>query len=473
MKMSMVFFGAIAVVCAFAYANEGRLYTQTQREGGVVEVVDGKKEKLAVLGGAHAKRLPDESCDVLVVGGGTAGIAAAGQAARAGANVVLLEQGFQVGGNMTSGMVDIPGLFFAEGRQIISGFGWETVSNSMVLAGIAFPAIGRWRELPHWELQHTVNAPLWVAVCEEMLRTAGVTIRYHSSPAALARTNGVWRVRVHAGGDVRTVTAKEIVDCTGAGTVAAMAGAELMDAKERSPGTYRYKLSNVPPRTEWNVPAMQRAYAAAIAEGSLKAGDTRERIFGFASFPGLLTNYIETRGEGTDARGEANMAGRAAMLRLYRFLKRQPGFGKIEIVSAAAETGVRETTRVRGDYVVTGEDYAAARAWDDSLSYAYYPIDLHATASGVKTTQLKPGLVPSVPYRALLPKGVDHMLMAGRCLSADRTAMSAIRVQASCMATGQAAGVAAALAARKGCPPRALPAREIKAALRAGGCIVP
>ncbi len=430
---------------------------------------------MALLGAscARAGRLPDESCDVLVIGGGAAGIAAAGQAGRAGAQVILLEQGFQVGGNMTTGNVDYPGLFFAYGEQVIDGFGWETVSNSIALAGIPFPPVHKWRELRHSQIQHRINAPLWVAICEEKLKAAGVTIRYYSSPAELVRTNGVWQVRVYAGGDVRMVTAKEIVDCTGSGAVAALAGAEMMDAAVRSPGTYRYSLKNIPPRKQWDVPALQKAYAAALADGSLKDGDTRERIFGFTHFTGLLTNYIDTRGTGTDGRGDVSMAGRAAMLRLYRFLKRQPGFEKIELVAAAAETGVRETTRVKGDYVVTGDDYVSGKVWPDSLCYVFYPVDMHSKEGGVKPQYLREGVKPTIPYRALIVKGIDHLLVAGRCLSADRVAMSAIRVQAACMATGQAAGEAAALAAKKGCSPCALSPDEIKAGLRARGCIVP
>ncbi|MGN0852700.1 MAG: FAD-dependent oxidoreductase [Kiritimatiellia bacterium] len=420
-----------------------------------------------------AGRLPDETCDVLVVGGGAAGVSAAGAAARAGAKTLLLEQGFQVGGNMTTGHVDYPGLFFAYGEQVVAGFGWETVSNAIVTAGGRFPPVEKWRELRHSQIQHRINVPIWVAICEEMLRTAGVKIRYYSSPAAVSYVNGAWMVRVHSGGDTRTVTAHEIVDCTGGGAVAALAGAELMDADERSPGTFRYSVKNIPPKSQWNVPAMKAAYRQALADGTLKEGDTRESIFGFTHFAGLLTNYIETRGEGTDGRGDVNQAGRAAMLRLFRFLRRQPGFERIELVAAAAETGVRETTRVKGDYVITGEDYVSGRVWPDSLCHVFYPVDLHSKAGGVKPQYLKEGVKPTVPLGALTAKGVDHLLMAGRCLSADRTAMSAIRVQAACMATGQAAGVTAALAARKGLSPRALPIAEIKSALRAQGCIVP
>ena len=219
---------------------------------------------------------------------------------------------------------------------------------------------------------------------------------------------------------------------------------------------------------------MQAAYRAALADGSLVEGDTRDPVFGFTHFAALLTNYVPDADDSdADARTRTNLEGRRRMLRLFRFLKRQKGFEKIVLESCAAETGVRETTRVAGDYVLTGDDYVSGRVFPDSLCYSFYPIDLHSTEGGVQPKPLEPGVKPTVPYRCLLPKGVDHVLVAGRCFSADRVAMSAARVQATCMATGQAAGEAAALAAKRGVAPRDLPAGDIKAGLRARGCIVP
>lgn len=423
--------------------------------------------------GAGARTLPSEDYDVVVVGAGAAGIAAAGESGRAGAKTLLLEQGFQVGGNMTSGGVDYPGLFYAYGQPVITGFGWETVSNAIATAGGKFPPVEKWRELRHSQIQHRISIPIWVATCEEMLRAAGVTIRYYSSPAALARVDGCWHMKVYSGGDDRLIRVKEIVDCTGAGTAAALAGAELMREDERSPGAFRFTMTGLPPRKAWNVSALQAAYKAALADGSLREGDTRDSIFGFTHFTGLLTNYIDTKGEGTDGRGYVNQEGRASMLRLYRFLKKQPGFEQIQIGACAAEVGVRETARVKGEYVVTIDDYVTGRCWNDSLCYVFYPVDLHTKEKGVDPKYLPIGVKPTIPLRALLAKGVDHVLMAGRCLSADRMAMSAIRVQAACMATGQAAGEVAAQAALTNRSPRAVPLDEIKSGLRARGCTVP
>ena len=109
----------------------------------------------------------------------------------------------------------------------------------------------------------------------------------------------------------------------------------------------------------------------------------------------------------------------------------------------------------------------------DALCYAFYPVDLHDKRTGIRPAHLAEGVVATVPLRALVPKGAKNLLVAGRCVSSDRGANSGLRVEAACMAMGQAAGAAAACAARRGCTPLEVPLAEIKATLRAQGAIVP
>lgn len=161
------------------------------------------------------------------------------------------------------------------------------------------------------------------------------------------------------------------------------------------------------------------------------------------------------------------------MLRLYRFLRRQPGMENLRLGTVSAEVGVRETWRVEGDYVISHEDYVSGRKFNDAVCYAYYPVDLHSVGEGVKPRQLPEGVVPTVPFRALCVKGVSNMLVAGRCVSADRLAASGLRVQGACMAMGQVAGQAAALAAAKGCDVRKLSLDMLRLSLKDSGAIVP
>jgi hypothetical protein len=185
-------------------------------------------------------------------------------------------------------------------------------------------------------------------------------------------------------------------------------------------------------------------------------------------------NYV-VDADSSDAkkRTQTNMRARASMLRVLRFLRRQPGMEKIRLGVVSAEVGVRETWRVVGDYVITCEDYVSGRVFDDSVCYAYYPVDLHSVESGVTPKQLKEGVVPTVPFRALCAEGVPNLLVAGRCVSADRLAASGLRVQGACMAMGQVTGQAAAMAARMKCDVRKIDMEKLKSALSDSGAIVP
>lgn len=123
------------------------------------------------------------------------------------------------------------------------------------------------------------------------------------------------------------------------------------------------------------------------------------------------------------------------------------------------ETGFRESYRIQGETLITVNDYTSGRLFEDAISYAFYPVDLH-TKSGVKPKPLKRGKVPTIPLRALIPKSSKNIIVAGRCVSSDRLANSGLRVQASCMGMGQAAGVAAALAAKSGTTPLDVPLKK-------------
>ena len=133
---------------------------------------------------------------------------------------------------------------------------------------------------------------------------------------------------------------------------------------------------------------------------------------------------------------------------------------------------MRETYRIVGEVQVTHQDYNGGRVFKDAVGYSFYPIDLH-DAKGVRPQPLKRGMVPTIPLRALAPKGSRNLLVAGRSVSSDRLANSALRVQASCMAMGQAAGAAAALAARHQATPLDVPLEELRGLLRQHGAIVP
>ena len=416
-----------------------------------------------------------ETCDVLVVGGGASGIAAALQAGRAGASTVLVERGSQVGGNMTTGGVNFPGLFHAEGRQIIDGCAYEILTNAAALSGFPLPDFSA-RKVPHWKHQVRVEIPVYVAVAEEALTRAGVELRYHTAPSGVKRADGVWQCVLCADGVSSRIAAKVLIDCTGDGTLAALAGAKRLRDSVRSPGSFLYSFANG--RELWercDKAKLARAFESAMSNGELEPEDAVRGLRTiFEGAPGTSWNYVPDADTSTaEKRTETNRRGRASMLRLYRFLRRQPGLENLRIGMVSAEVGVRETWRVEGDYVISQEDYVTGRPFEDAVCYAYYPVDLHSVEGGVKPQQLAKGVVPTVPFRALCVKGVPNLLVAGRCVSADRLAASGLRVQGACMAMGQVVGQSAALAASKGCDVREVPLHELRTSLRALGAVVP
>jgi len=275
-------------------------------------------------------------------------------------------------------------------------------------------------------------------------------------------------------GEERTLLCRQLIDCTGNGTLCALAGAERMREDVAQPGTFLYTIHSGidPAKAEADVENIRKCYAEALEAGTVKPEDVRNGILNVIK--GNNQNYVFGADNSTGMlRTETNIRGRQSMLRVLRFLRSLPGGENAKLVSMSAEVGVRETWRVKGRYVMTHEDYTSGKVWPDSLAYAFYPIDLHVNESGVRPAHLQEGVVATIPLRILLPDGVDNMFVAGRCVSSDRLANSALRVQATCMSSGQAAGAAAALAAKQNVVPAELKIEEIKALLREHQAIVP
>ncbi len=428
-----------------------------------------------------------QSVDVCVVGGGVAGVAAALQAARGGAVTALVELGSQIGGTFSTCGVNWPGLFHAWGRQVIAGCGWDLIVEALRLSDGSMPDFSR-PVLPcHWLHQIRVNIPVWVAVAEEALEKANVRQMYHSAPSSAHFADGRWRIRIASGGEVVPLEAAVLVDATGNGTLAAMCGGRrLRDNASRQPGSFAFLIDPHAESRSLDISKIEENRVAAISKGRLRPGDIRCGIAAFideanhflranpadSALP--VSNYVPDADNSTAfLRSATNRAGRSLALRVLRFLRAQPGLESATLVRMAAEVGVRETWRVEGDYVVTGRDYVTGRRFRDAVCHAFYPVDLHDVSNGVHPRQLAPGVVPTIPLRALCVRGVPRVLVAGRCVSSDRAANSGIRVQATCIATGQAAGEAAALAAALGCDARDVPLGKLRRRLAASGHIVP
>jgi len=391
--------------------------------------------------------------DVLVVGGGTAGTVSAIQAARSGVDVVLVESGPQLGGTMTSGGVCFPGLFHAWGKQIISGIGWELVSECASFNGDTLPDFTVPCGSNHPAHQIRLNAPLYSALAEEKCLQAGVNIHYLESLVKVERKRKRWLVEtLGRGGESTFYFCSSLVDATGNATAAALAGYErVRDENVNQPGSLIFTLCGYDPQS-LDYDMIQRRMDEAKADGIIRQEDcyAGAQVL-LADRPGLAVSHVLGADSSTSAKiTSANIEGRTSLLRLIRFLRTIPGLEGLTIKTMQAETAVRETYRIKGVSTITGEDYVGGRSYPDAICFSYYPIDLH-DANGVEPRHLEEGTVPAVPLGALIPQGSKHLIVAGRCVSSDRIANSALRVQATCMATGQAAGAAAALSVRHSC----------------------
>lgn len=420
---------------------------------------------------------PNTNYDVIVIGGGTAGTVAAIQAGLAGARTLLVERNGILGGTMTVAGVNYPALFFAWGKQVVGGIGWELVRRTLEETGESLPDMADPNQ-PNWRRHIPINVAVWAALADQAVLDAGVDLLFHTMLAGVRRESGLWRVQLCTKSGLRDVAAKVLIDCTGDANAVSMAGLPVDRPDPVQPGTLAMHCSGYD-LDRLDIAAIDAALEKALAAGELQYTDVgwyrQKGVCDFLHGRGHNCNHVTT-GEADTAEGRthAEIAARQSLLRMHRFFRRQPGLERFRIEWVAPEVGVRETVVIRGKGRITGQDYFAGRLYDDAVCYCFYPIDIHLDeGKGIDYRQLPEGTLPTIPRAAMLPAGSEYLIVAGRCISGDREAHSAYRVEAPCMAMGQAAGAMAALSAQTGLDPEQLPIADVHALLRKHGAIVP
>jgi 2-polyprenyl-6-methoxyphenol hydroxylase-like FAD-dependent oxidoreductase len=445
----------------------------------------------------YSRTIPvGEPVDVLVVGGGPAGIAAAVAAARGGARTLLVERYGYLGGNLTAGLVG-PCMtsFSLDGtEQLIRGVFDELVRRMVELGQARHPS-----EIPassaycgFIEYGHDKVTPFEPeavkVVAERMCAEAGVELLLHTFVADV-RTEGdaVTGVVCANKSGLSLLPARVVVDCSADGDVAAAAGTRTETGRESDgltqPMTLFFRVRGVDDETVERYvrahPDDFRPFASIVAEAT-EAGRFPAPRRGVGMYktlrPGVWrinTTRILGR-DGTDARDltAAEQEGRDQVHRLIRFFREElPGFADCELLDTASTIGVRETRRIVGDYVLSLADLQSGRHFDDVVALCGYPVDIHdpTGAGGGVDDSYGTANAYEIPYRSLVPQRVQQLLVAGRCLSATHEALAAIRVMPPAFATGEAAGAAAAIAVRLGVAPRDVPIDELQRSLLAGG----
>jgi hypothetical protein len=435
--------------------------------------------------------------DVLVVGGGPAGLGAALAAADAGADVVLVERYGFLGGNATAALV-MPWMSFHTRRPQpprlgdVGLFPTDHGEGEPVVAGKHVEVIDRLVQsdgalLPSPETGYTVpfDPEVLKEVALDLLDASGVRYLLHAFASGVRTPGRAGEVVFETKSGPVVVTARVTVDCTGDGDVAAAAGAPFEMGRESDglvqPMTLMFRLVGYDPSAfagyvaehpdQWrSVHGLWDLVEEATAAGDLDLA--REDVLFFASaHPGevAVNSTRVSQVFGTDVfdltRAEAvshrQMTQVAAFLRDY-----VPGFADSYVAQSGVQVGVRETRRILGDHVLTGQDILTARKFDDVIARGTYPVDIHnPNGRGTVLRPVPAGDAYDVPLRCLLPRDVDDLLTAGRCISGTHEAHSSYRVTPIAMATGQAAGVCAALAAAAGCPPRQVEVAAVQAEL--------
>lgn len=417
--------------------------------------------------------------DVIVVGGGTAGVVAAIQAARAGAKTLLVEKTGMLGGTITTGGVSAPAAFFAWKKQVIAGIGWELVTRCREEAGQPLPDVSEGPHPVHGHWHIRVDRFIFPIICDQAVVDSGADMLFHTMLAGMSEVENGWEVTLCTKTGLSTHRATAVIDCTGDANAVSLAGFPLNVPEEHQPATLCCHAGGYDPEA-LDIDAINKALDKAVQAGVMNYSD-----IAWSTIKPDAWRWLRNMGENSghvhdinalDSEGKTRLEieARKKFLRAYKFLRAQPGLENLRIEYLAPECGVRETATIIGNKTVTVDDYTSGRVWDDAICFAFYPIDLHTSSGkGIEGESLSEGVVPTVPRGAMLPKGSRNLMVAGRCISSDRLANSALRLQAPCMAMGQAAGAMAALAVSTNTYADKLPIPAIHELLKNHGAIVP
>ncbi|HOF17977.1 MAG TPA: FAD-dependent oxidoreductase [Phycisphaerae bacterium] len=415
-----------------------------------------------------SKKVPlDDSWDVLVAGGGPAGCAAATAAARQGAKTLLIESTGGLGGMGTQGLVTTWAPFSDKKGTILYG-------------GLAKRLLQATKEaMPHipadkldWVL---FNPEQLKRVYDAMVRDAGATILFNvlATGVEVGGKGEVSAVLTAGKGGLKAYSAKVYVDCTGDGDIAAWGGATFEKGDPATgvmqPASLCFLLANVNTEAYLKGRKLHPAHAESPMYDILKSG-RYPLIKDAHCCNGLLGPSVVSFNAGhvwdVDGTDPASVSaglieGRkiAEQFRLALAEFAPEAFGQAVLVAVAPSLGIRETRRIVGDYTLSIDDYLARRTFDDEISRNNYWIDVHSARHEATTVygqrskepsrfeRYGPGESHGIPYRCLTPKGLRNVLVAGRCISCDRPVQGTIRVMPACVTTGEAAGLAAGLAA--------------------------
>jgi hypothetical protein len=395
--------------------------------------------------------------EVLVVGGGLAGVAAAVTAARMGCDTLLVERSGSLGGMSTIGLV--PPAFRPD---LSEGIVAEFLARTEALGG----------------KNEMRNPEIMKVALLDMIRESGARLLLYSMAVdAIVSDNVIRGVLVEGKSGPQAILGRIVVDCTGDGDVAAWAGAPFEIGRGRDEETQTqtlvFLLGNV------NVPKLSdaREQLPEYVKQARANGEFNARFAGGAAIAPVVLgehgvvnvnsiNIPEVSGLRTEDLTYSQVEAMKEALALASFYRKYvPGCENCYLLSTAEFMGVRESRRIVGEYVLSGEEVLSGATFRDGIARGFYPVDIHSADGTGDASGARPALPYEIPYRCLVPKKIENLLVAGRCISTDHVAHGSVREMGTTMPLGEAAGCAAALCIAKGRTPRKLPGDQVRRAL--------
>jgi len=422
--------------------------------------------------------------DVVVLGGGPAGMAAAVTAARAGRSTLLIERyGFLGGMGTAAGVTNFCGLHAnVEGdiRQVVHGVADDLLARIDKLGGLNKP-----HNLFGKTVAQAYDTAAYKVAADDLMLAAGVSILFHALAAGvvMSKPGHVQALLVETKSGRVAVRGRAFIDCSGDGDLAAWAGAPYEKGDGQGNMLYpstMFRINGIDPARAgeaWKtIPElMLKAEAEGRYKFPRKTPIIRPQKSGI-EWRVNLTQLANPQGnamDGTDAveLSEAEVLGRRQIADVAGFLKEVPGFEKSYIVDIAPQVGIRETRRVTGLYQLTESDVLDCASFDDTIGVNGWPLELHLKGD----VEFRWPKIPEsrgfnhLPYRMIVPQGLENLWVAGRCASMSHEAQSAARVTGACFVMGQAAGAAADLALKAECDAASVDVPALQKQLEAEG----